>query len=67
MPNPSYWPIFTALGVLVLAAGFLIEFPWPYIKFPVPFIGGAIAFIGVVGWSLEPAAPEAHHGSGAHH
>jgi cytochrome c oxidase subunit 1 len=67
MPSPSYWPIFTALGVLVLAAGFLIEFPWPYIKFPVPFIGGAIAFIGVVGWSLEPAAPEAHHGSGAHH
>jgi len=67
MPSPSYWPIVTALGVLVLASGFLIEFPWPYIKFPVPFIGGAIAFIGVVGWSLEPAAPESHHGSGAHH
>jgi cytochrome c oxidase subunit 1 len=67
MPSPSYWPIFTAFGVLVLAAGFLIEFPWPYIKYPVPFIGGIIAFIGVVGWSLEPAAPEAHHGSEAHH
>jgi cytochrome c oxidase subunit 1 len=66
MPSPSYWPIITAFGVLVLAAGFLIEFPWPYIKFPVPFIGGAIAFIGVVGWSLEPAAPESHHVSGAH-
>lgn len=67
MPNTSYWPIVTAFGVLVLATGFLIEFPWPYIKFPVPFIGGAIAFIGVLGWSFEPAAPEAHHGSEAHH
>jgi cytochrome c oxidase subunit 1 len=67
MPSPSYWPIITAFGTLVLAAGFLIEFPWPYIKYPVPFIGGIIAFIGVVGWSLEPAAPEAHHGSEAHH
>ena len=67
MPNSSYWPIVTAFGALVLAAGFLVEFPWPYIKFPIPFIGGIIAFIGVLGWSLEPAAPEAHHGSEAHH
>lgn len=67
MPSPSYWPIVTAFGVLVLAAGFLIEFPWPYIKFPVPIIGGIISFIGVLGWSFEPAAPEAHHGSEDHH
>ena len=67
MPNSSYWPIVTAFGALVLAAGFLVEFPWPYIKYPIPFIGGIIVFIGVLGWSLEPAAPEDHHGSEAHH
>jgi cytochrome c oxidase subunit I len=70
MPSPSYWPIITSFGVVWLAAGFLIEFPWPYIKFPISFIGGAICFLGVLGWSNEPAAAESHetpHGAEAHH
>jgi cytochrome c oxidase subunit 1 len=61
MPSPSYWPIVTAFGVVWLAAGLLLEFPWDYIKFPISFIGGIIAFIGVVGWSNEPPAAESHH------
>ena len=71
MPNPSYWPIFTAFGLLLLAVGFLIEFPWQYLKFPIAIPAGIIIFIGVMGWSFEPAAPEAHHGDdhsdGGHH
>ncbi|HZA23363.1 MAG TPA: hypothetical protein VFA32_12310, partial [Dehalococcoidia bacterium] len=67
MPNPSYWPIITSFGVVWLAAGLLIVFPWPYIKFPISFIGGLITLIGVVGWSNEPPAPESHHEGEAHH
>ncbi len=58
MPSPSYWPFVTSLGVLILAAGFLVDFGWPYIRFPIPFIGGLICIIGVVGWSNEPPARE---------
>ena len=66
MPNPSYWPFVTAVGTVLLAAGFLFEFPLDYIKYPLPFIGGLIAFVGVVGWSNEPPAPEAHHDAEGH-
>ena len=67
MPNPSYWPFVTAVGTVLLAAGFLFEFPFDYIKYPLPFIGGLIAFIGVAGWSNEPPAPESHHEAEGHH
>jgi cytochrome c oxidase subunit 1 len=66
MPNPSYWPIVTAFGLLLLAVGFLIEFPWQYLKFPIPIIAGLVIFTGVMGWSFEPAAPEEHHAEGDH-
>ena len=54
-------------GALIMAAGFFFEFPLDYIKYPLPFIGGLIAFIGVIGWSNEPPAPEAHHDAEGHH
>ncbi len=56
MPSPSYWPIFTAAGVALIAGGLLSHFA-------LSFVGGAIAFIGVVAWGNEPAtAPsEDHH------
>ncbi|MEC9308104.1 MAG: cytochrome c oxidase subunit I [Chloroflexota bacterium] len=66
MPNTSYWPIVTAFGLLLLAVGFLIEFPWQYLKFPIPIIAGLVIFTGVMGWSFEPAAPEEHHAEGDH-
>ena len=49
MPSPSYWPIFTAAGVALIAGGLLSHYA-------LSFVGGAIAFIGVVAWSNEPAA-----------
>ncbi len=67
MPSPSYWPFVTAVGTVLLAAGFFFEFPLDYIKYPLPFIGGLIAFVGVIGWSNEPPAPESHHGAEGHH
>ena len=63
MPSPSYWPLFTAVGVLILAAGFLVDFGWDYIRYPIPFIGGIIVFFGIIGWSNEPPASE-HAGGG---
>ena len=70
MPSPSYWPLVTAFGVLILAAGMLFDTGWDYIRFPIPFLGGLIAFIGVVAWANEPAAAEHHgdedHGTGVH-
>ena len=64
MPSPSYWPLVTAFGVLVLAAGMLFDTGWDYIRFPIPFIGGIICFIGIVAWANEPPAQE--HAGGEH-
>ena len=56
MPSPSYWPIFTAVGVALIAGGLLSHFT-------LSFVGGVIAMIGIVSWSNEPAAApsEDHH------
>ena len=60
MPSPSYWPLVTAIGALILAAGMLVDVGWDYIRFPIPFLGGIIVFIGIIGWANEPAAAEQH-------
>ena len=65
MPSPSYWPLVTAVGVLILAGGMLFDTGWDYIRFPIPFIGGIICFIGIVAWANEPPAEE--HADGEHH
>jgi cytochrome c oxidase subunit 1 len=66
MPSPSYWPLVTAIGALVLASGMLVDVGWPVIRFPIPILGGFIVFIGIIGWANEPAAAEhpgdEHHG-----
>jgi cytochrome c oxidase subunit 1 len=54
MPNPSYWPIIVALGLLLGFAGFIFTFA-------LTFIGAAVLFIGVYGWALEPAFGEPDH------
>jgi cytochrome c oxidase subunit 1 len=47
MPNPSYWPLVTAAGLLVLMTGALVGLP-------LVLIGGAVAVVGIYGWSFEP-------------
>ena len=55
MPSPSYWPIFTAVGVTLIGGGLLSHYA-------LSFVGGVIAMMGVIGWSNEPpAAPSEHH------
>lgn len=55
MPSPSYWPIFTAMGVALIGGGLLSHYA-------ISFVGGVIAMMGIIGWSNEPAAaPSDHH------
>ena len=49
MPNPSYWPVVTAIGVMVTLAGFVAGFPY------VNLIGAAILLTGIFKWAFEPA------------
>jgi cytochrome c oxidase subunit I len=49
MPNPSYWPLVTAIGVLVTLAGFVVGFPY------VNLVGAAILLTGIFRWAFEPA------------
>ena len=57
MPSPSYWPIFIAVGVGLMAGGIVSHYA-------LSFVGGVIAMIGIIAWTNEPVtAPEAHHGS----
>jgi len=55
MPSPSYWPVFTAVGVALIGGGLLSHYA-------ISFVGGAITMMGVIGWGNEPAtAPSDHH------
>lgn len=54
MPWPSFYPIVTALGLVLALAGLILVgnalFPW------VSLIGLVIMLGGIYGWSLEPVA-----------
>src|SRR5690606_31627082 len=49
MPSPSYWPIFTAIGITLTCALFLTNIWWT------PLLGLLWTAIGVISWSFEPA------------
>ena len=54
MPSPSYWPIWIAAGVALIAGGILTHYA-------LSFVGGVIVLLGVIGWANEPTvAPNAH-------
>lgn len=54
MPNPSYWPLVVAFGIVLLFAGFI--FTWA-----MSFVGVALMFLGIWGWALEPAFGDGEH------
>jgi cytochrome c oxidase subunit I len=59
MPNPSYYPLITALGLFVAAIGVLLGEPTLnigllHLPALVP-VGGAILMMGAYGWAFEPA------------
>jgi cytochrome c oxidase subunit 1 len=47
LPSPSYWPIFTAFGLPIIAYGIIFSL-W------LALIGGLIVVIGLYGWAFEP-------------
>ena len=52
MPNPSYWPLVTALGLSSMMTGLMLIHhlgPWGILA------GGAILLFGVFNWAFEPA------------
>jgi cytochrome c oxidase subunit 1 len=50
MPNPSWWPMVTALGIIIFFIGILLG-----IKVAVMLLGGAVILTGIYGWAFEPA------------
>ena len=54
LPDPSYFPVLSSVGVLVMA--YAVVFSLPFV-----IVGGLIAFLGLFGWVLEPGAEEGHH------
>jgi len=53
MPDPSYWPLVMAFGMLVMTVGGLGSLP-------TVLVGLAVTFVGLFGWALEPAESGAH-------
>ena len=54
MPNTSFWPMVTAIGVSLIFAGFLT----PFLLGPVPtltLLGIVVLIVGIYAWSFEPA------------
>ncbi|MDH5316454.1 MAG: cbb3-type cytochrome c oxidase subunit I, partial [Gemmatimonadota bacterium] len=49
MPNPSYWPLVTAVGVLVFFLGFILH------GWPVNVAGLLLTAFGIFRWAFEPA------------
>ncbi|MGQ0561390.1 MAG: cytochrome c oxidase subunit I [Gemmatimonadota bacterium] len=48
LPPPSWWPIFTAFGVMLTFGLFLAPMWWA------PLIGLAVTAIGIINWAYEP-------------
>ena len=52
LPQPSYWPLVTALGLFIAAYG--VVFNQLFVPWAIAIIGTFIGFVGVYAWSLEP-------------
>ncbi len=59
MPNPSFFPLVSAIGFFILGMGLLVDNPVITIGLlnlpSLCLIGGAIMFIAIYAWALEPA------------
>ncbi len=54
MPNPSYWPLVLAIGLLIVTIGGLGSLG-------LTLFGAAVTLVGLFGWAFEPAFPEEGH------
>ena len=48
MPGPSFYPLLTAVGIIVMAVGALTT------TLPVVFVGVGVLLFGVYGWAFQP-------------
>jgi cytochrome c oxidase subunit 1 len=59
LPNPSYYPLIAAGGILLAAMGLLVanpDVPIGELNLPVVTLGGLVVLVtGIYGWSFEPA------------
>jgi cytochrome c oxidase subunit 1 len=55
MPNPSWWPLVTASGIIIFFIGLLLG-----VKVPVMLFGGAVLLLGIYRWAFEPPFSEVH-------
>jgi hypothetical protein len=54
LPDPSYWPLVAASGLLVAGTGILMAAASGYAYLGVTAAGLFILMVGIYGWSLEP-------------
>jgi cytochrome c oxidase subunit I len=67
LPDPSYWPIVAAFGIMILAYGATLLRPdgpvggWSYAGIGGMVLGFVIMLFGFFGWVLEPPEEPHHH------
>ena len=64
LPDPSYWPLVTAVGLFIGAYGLLYTLNiGTFTGFPLfAIVGGSITLVGITAWSLEPVnEPDSDH------
>ncbi|RIK46567.1 MAG: cytochrome c oxidase subunit I [Chloroflexi bacterium] len=62
LPNPSYWPLVTAIGLTLVFAGFR----WNYAYHAITYIGVVTLVVGIYSWALEPAMDDPAEHAEAH-
>jgi hypothetical protein len=53
LPNPSFWPLVAAIGILLVNTGMLLKQFGPY-WLPVLLLGAATLLVGVYRWAFQP-------------
>ena len=54
LPDPSYWPLVSSLGLFIAGGGVLLTASMGYSLLAVTGVGLLVLMIGIFGWSLEP-------------
>ena len=47
LPDPSYWPLVTAIGMALMGGGFAFHLA-------ITVVGALIMTVGIYGWAFEP-------------
>jgi len=55
MPNPSWWPMITSIGIIIFFVGLVF-----HVNLPVILLGAGVVLLGIFKWAFEPPFSEAH-------